>query len=459
MRPGRLTVPDPVSGILNTYGLAENSGFVVMNLGTGEVLEQHNPTLERPPASVTKTLTALYAQAALGNDYRFETKVLATGPIRNGALQGNLVLVGGGDPSLNTDSLAELARRVAQTGLRSITGRFYVDGSALPSLERIDGDQPVQVGYNPGVSGLNLNYNRVYFEWKKRSNGRYRVSMDARSERYRPVVETAQMQISNRGAPTYTYASTRQVEQWTVARNALGNEGGRWLPVRNPTAYTAEVFRVLASSFGVALPAARPRTDATSGTVIASVQSDPLIEVERSMLRYSTNLTAEVLGMSATKASGSAVRNLRTSAQKMSRWVHQWAQDTSPNLYNHSGLTDRSRISAYEMASMLAQPRSRQGLAGLLKPAQMVNRRGDAVELPGINVFAKTGTLNFTRGLAGYIEQNGQQKLAFAIFTADMAARSAANPAEERPSGARRWSRAAKTQEKALLYRWATQYL
>ncbi len=454
-RAGRVTPPLALDEIFEASGLGRNSGCVLVDLQNGRVLERHNPDLARPPASVTKTMTALYAQAKLGNDYRFETTLVATGPIRGGTLQGDLYLVGGGDPTLDTDGLNTLVTQAKAAGIRQVSGRFYVVSSALPLIEAIDPSQPVQVGYNPAVSGLNLNFNRVYFEWK-RQGGQYSVTMDARSTKVRPRVASATMALSQRQSPVYSYEQRGGVERWSVAQGALGNGGGRWLPVRDPATYAAEVLQVLAAAQGVALPQARKREQVARGTVIARLQSADLQSIQRSMLHYSTNLTAEVLGLSATKAAGGRAESLRASAQAMGRWVAQQSRQSRPNLFNHSGLSDQSRISAKEMALFLAKQSSRTGLVGILNETKLENGRGDGVELPGIKVFAKSGTLNFTRGLAGYIEQNGQQRYAFAIFSADMAARRAAPANEERPPGARRWRGIAKEQEKALVYRWAS---
>jgi len=454
-RAGRVTPPSSLESIFEASGLGRNSGCVLVDLQSGRVLERHNPDLARPPASVTKAMTALYAQAKLGNDHRFTTSLVATGPISGGTLQGDLYLVGGGDPTLDTDGLNALVAQAKAVGLRRIAGRFYVVSAALPLIEAIDPGQPIQVGYNPGLSGLNLNYNRVYFEWKRQS-GQYRVTMDARSERVRPRVGCASMSISRRRAPTYGYENSGGVERWSVAQGALGNGGGRWLPVRDPATYGAEVFQVLAGAQGVALPRAVKRAQVARGSVIAQLQSEDLRSIVRTMLKYSTNVTAEILGLSATLAAGGHAGSLRASAQEMGRWVAQQSRQSRPNLFNHSGLTDRSRISAKEMALFLATRNSRNGLAGLLKEIGLESARGDAVEIPAVQVFAKSGTLNFTRGLAGYINKDGAPRYAFAIFAADMAARQAAPPNEERPHGARRWRGRAKAQEKALVYRWAS---
>jgi len=60
----------------------------------------------------------------------------------------------------------------------------------LPNLDEIDESQLDHLGYNPAISGLNLNFNRVHFEWK-RAGGGYSIAMDARSELYKPAVTVA----------------------------------------------------------------------------------------------------------------------------------------------------------------------------------------------------------------------------------------------------------------------------
>jgi D-alanyl-D-alanine carboxypeptidase/D-alanyl-D-alanine-endopeptidase (penicillin-binding protein 4) len=76
-----------------------------------------------------------------------------------------------------------------------------------------------------------------------------------------------------------------------------------------------------------------------------------------------------------------------------------------------------------------------------------------------ISVDAKTGTLNFVSGLAGYATTPEGEELTFAIFAADPEERAGISRAErERPPGARAWNRRAKPVQQALIERWAVLY-
>ena len=79
-------------------------------------------------------MTALFALQKLGVRHRFATQVLATGPMTAGRLDGDLVLVGSGDPTLSTDHFGDMVARLSAQGLRSVAGRFLVYGGALPAI-------------------------------------------------------------------------------------------------------------------------------------------------------------------------------------------------------------------------------------------------------------------------------------------------------------------------------------
>lgn len=444
----------PLSEVVATSGLSGAHSIVLADAGSGDVLEALDAGRALPPASVTKAVTALYALQHLGRTHRFVTRVVATGPIEAGVLKGDLVLVGGGDPHLDTDGLDRLAAAVAARGVRQITGAFRVHGGALPYQPSIDPGQPDHVGYNPAISGINLNFNRVFFEWKRAGNA-YRTTVDARSERLRPRVRGVEVDIVERKAPLFTYREGSP-ERWTVMRGALGRGGGRWLPVRRLDAYAGEVFRALAAARGVRLPPARTAGRVPEGGVIAEERSAPLSEIVRLMLKYSTNLTAEVVGLAATLARGAQVRDLEGSAREMTGWARSAYGLSGARFEDHSGLGDGSRVSAGEMAALLAKSGWHGPLRPLLKEIPLVNARGKKAPIEGVAVYAKTGTLNFASALAGYITCPNGRRLAFAIFSADMPRRARLSRSErERPEGGRQWARRARAMQQELLRRWA----
>jgi len=437
--------------------LSGDVAYAVLDAATGAVLEARAPEAALPPASVTKALTALYALDTLGPAHRFETRLVATGPVEDGVLRGDLVLAGGGDPTLDTDALAGMAGELKRAGVREVTGAFRVWGGAMPYRRAIEPRQPVHAGYNPALSGLNLNYNRVRFEWA-RAGGDYAITMDARSGRYRPDVTVARMRVADRRAPVFTYTDAGARDDWTVARTALGGGGARWLPVRKPELYAGEVFSTFARSQGIVLEAPQIMEGATppQGATLVTHESDPLADILRGMLRYSTNITAEMVGMAASARRRGRAAGLPASAREMTAWARAALGMEGSDLRDHSGLDDRSRLSPLDMARALAAVEREEALRPLLREMSLRDARGRRRGTDGEAVHAKTGTLYFVSTLAGYVTAPDGRRMAFAILTADDDLRSRIDPSlGERPPGARGWNGRAKRLQQALIARWS----
>ena len=448
----RSVVADLVAGA----GLGGVATWLVVDAATGQVLDAGQPAQPLPPASVAKAITALYAYEGLGPQFRFATQILATRPLMAGRLPGDLILVGDGDPTLDSDHLAAL---LDAGGLSAgeIGGGFFLYDGALPRIRAIDATQPDHVAYNPAISGLNLNFNRVCFEWQPNGAGGYQISLDARAVHNRPVVDVAQMRLVERSAPLYSYVSEGGRDIWSVAASALGKGGTRWLPVRQPALYTGQAFQALAGARGLALPAPRLLAAMPPETLLlAQHQSAPLPQMVRAMLRHSTNLTAETLGLKTTLMQGGdgpESLDLQRSGQRMAQWLQTRHGLQDARFVDHSGLGEDSAISPAGLVQVLANP----GVAEVLQP--LLHEFRLEKKLGKTKVLAKTGTLNFVSALAGYLLPDGGRPMIFAIMLADVPRRKALPPeARERPAGGRQWANAARHLQRQMLARWVMRF-
>ncbi|MEY8839836.1 D-alanyl-D-alanine carboxypeptidase, partial [Cribrihabitans sp. XS_ASV171] len=313
--------------------------------------------------------------------------------------------------------------------------------------------------YSPAVSGIALNFNRVHFEWARSGSG-YAVSMDAPAGEYRPAVAMAKMQVVRRSLPIYTYEAGERLDSWTVASGALGGGGSRWLPVRLPGLYAGDVFQTLMRAHGIALGRVEVVRDAPQGArELARHESEPLRDILRDMLKYSTNITAEMVGMSATAARAGIPASLAASAAEMNAWAVERFGMQAPAMVDHSGLGPASRLSPQDLVRALVAVHGDGTLRSLMKPFLMRDAAGRVMTTHPIKVDAKTGTLNFVSGLGGYMTAADGTQLAFAIFTADLDMRARIPRAQrERPDGARSWNRRAKGLQQALIERWGALY-
>ena len=431
--------------------LENNVSVVLADANTGEILEAIEGDVPQPPASVTKAVTALYALDALGGAFRFVTRVFAIGSVSDGILDGDLILAGGGDPTLSADHLADLAASLKDAGIVRVTGRFLCWRGALPYAEEIEPSQLDHLGYNPAVSGLNLNYNRVHFEWR-RVSGNWQTTMDARTDDRVPPVSMARVRIVDRATPVF---ATSGPDQWSVARSALGNGGSRWMPVRQPALYAGDVFQTLARGVGVTLPEPEVVDDLPEGRIEVAQHASPTLRVIlREMLLYSTNLTAEICGLAATQAKLRRSLNIEASAGEMTRWVGE-THGVECDFKDHSGLSDVNRVSASAMVKLLLAVEKADDLRPIMRRIAMRDADNNRIENYPIEVRAKTGTLNFVSSLAGYVETSDGSDVVFAIFAADLDGRARGKAAgDEVPAGSIAWNRRAKRLQQVLLQRW-----
>ena len=427
---------DPEAAILAAK-LGGEVAYAVIDLTSGAVLAERHADLPMAPASTLKSITALFALDRLGADHRFTTRVIRAGD--------TLILVGGGDPVLDTDALDALAAATVAAQRSTPPLGFAVWGGALPRIGQLDPAQDAHLPYNPSISGMILNFNRVHLDWR-RTGGSYQLSLQARGRKLSPRSYTATIAPVDRGLPLFTYDAGK-LETWTIASRGLGRAGSRWLPVRRPELYAGDVFQTLCRARGLPLPNPEVIEILPEGHDVARHDSMPLRDIARDMMEYSTNLTAEVIGL---RASGAG--SIAGSASAMADWLRGQGIEGGFQLHDHSGLSPQNRITARMMARLLAGPGQQDGLRALMKQIPLRDAQGKR-KTSDIAIAAKTGTLNFVSNLAGYAQNGTDPTRAFAILTADEPRR-AASEGQELPQGVLGWTKRSKTLQQALIESW-----
>jgi hypothetical protein len=126
---------------------ARRTAALAIDLRTGEVVFRSNPGLALAPASAEKLAVSFVGLRLLGPGYRFRTEVAGAGELAGRTWRGDLLLVGGGDPTLARADLDALARAVAGWGVRRVTGSVLGDETHFDARR----DAP---GWKPGFLGL-----------------------------------------------------------------------------------------------------------------------------------------------------------------------------------------------------------------------------------------------------------------------------------------------------------------
>ena len=138
---------------------------LVREVGRDEPLVSYNSAVPRNPASTMKVVTTYAALEMLGPAYTWRTRAYATGPVRNGVLEGNLVLVGGGDPYLTAERWWGFVNGLRQEGIDRVTGDVVIDDSYFASQgdDRGAFDNKPSSTYNVLPNALLVNFQTVTF--------------------------------------------------------------------------------------------------------------------------------------------------------------------------------------------------------------------------------------------------------------------------------------------------------
>ena len=443
-------LPPSAGEVIASAGLeGARTGYIVTDLEGGAVLASRRADEAFLPASTAKIATAIATLEILGGEHRFETALQLSGD--------RLYLVGGGDPLLAVEDLMSLARAGVAAGLSEAA--FFYDDSLLPRASGIDAGQSGRAVYNPGVSALSLSFNRRRLIWRAPAGG----GLEAFAL---PGGDLAPLAAAvGKGEPVVRRIETPEGPTWDVASRA---DGKTWVPVWRPARFAADLFRNLAAMQGLTLTEAQAGTVPAGARTVARHRGQRLVDIVGLTLHYSNNLLAELVGLGAVRKLAGKPETLAASAGRLQAELDRRIGAAGPDwlLDRHSGLSSRSRASPRRMAALLHYADGRRyggrSFESLLPISGWKGSLAGWEDEPALafRVWAKTGTMYYGRGLAGYLYTVSGRRLAFALFTSDLDERRRLDalgpePDAEEKERAEAWLTKARKLERDLLKRWA----
>ncbi|GAA0792752.1 D-alanyl-D-alanine carboxypeptidase/D-alanyl-D-alanine endopeptidase [Marinobacterium sediminicola] len=417
--------------ILDQAPAGSQVALVVEPLGANAPLQIHyRDDRFLPPASTLKLFTATAAELELGEDYRFETRLWHRGQQRNGRWQGDWLLEFRGAPDLNRQQLAELLEVLRQQSVREIEGDLLLDVSYFTGYDRAIGWPWNNLGvcYSAPASALTLEGNCVAASLTNQGQDRpARFFVPA----HQPIEVTSEVVVRTQDEID---AELCELESWVGPGNRYHlsgciNDRREVLPlnfaINDPIAHGKALVRQELSRLGIVLRGEIrvDRRDDQGWQLASQVESAPLATLLTEMLQDSDNLIADLtlknLG-AAEHTPGSFARGVR--AMKNSILTRTGIDLTLSKVTDGSGLSRDNLMQASQLAQLLqwlarhpdmttykALPVS--GENGTLK----YRRSTRQAPLKGA-IQAKSGTVNGTRNLAGYITTASGERYVFVLM-------------------------------------------
>jgi D-alanyl-D-alanine carboxypeptidase/D-alanyl-D-alanine-endopeptidase (penicillin-binding protein 4) len=406
-------------------------GVVVHSLDRNERLYELNPRTLLVPASVAKLVSAATAADAVGWDYRFETTLKATGPVQDGVLSGDLLIVGSGDPSIGGragDDVAGWVDALKAAGIRRVTGRIIGDDDAIedprPQLAWAWDD----LGYTTGAlfGALNLAENRmtVTVTASAAAGAAAAVNVDPHASS-RPLAN--RVATGSPGSPQLLWPEQRPGEPFLTIAGTIpaGAPPVRLnVAVGNPTFWFASVFRNRLQQQGIEVTGdawdiddVMPPPDRSAASILFTHRSRPLSEIVQPMLKESINLYAEAV-MRLNAPPGGAPTNDAALEGVRKRFESWNIPADGQQIIDGSGLSRRDVISADAVLAVLRRMHDPTLQSPFMTALPIAGVDGSLStrmrDTPAAgNVRAKTGTMSNIRSLAGYATTRDGERLAF----------------------------------------------
>ncbi len=414
----------------------EALSILVEDVGSGLPRLSWQP--ERPvnPASLMKLVTTDAALELLGPAFTWSTPVWLAGPLRDGVLDGDLVIKGSGDPKLVVERVWLMLRRVRDLGVREIRGDIVLDRSAfnVPDQDPAEFDGESLRPYNVRPDALLLNYKSQVFTFTPDAGrGIARVSM-------LPA-------LAGVAADTSVPLSAALCDDWRTALKAdLGQPaaahfagvfpaacGEKQWPVAyaDPKSYNERLLGALWREVGGTLAGVVRDGRAPSTAPSFELASPPLAEVVRDINKFSNNVMAQQLFLTL----GLVLRGQGTpeaARDVLRRWIDERLGGAGAGavIDNGSGLSRETRVTARLLARLLQNAWASPVMSELMStlPVSGVDGTLRRSRAPAGRAHLKTGSLRDVAGIAGYVlSATGRRYVVVAIANHPNAA--AARPA------------------------------
>lgn len=428
-------LPAPVREALAKAGVPESAvGAVVAPVAGGAPLVSHNAGQPLNPASAIKLVTTYAALDLLGPAYIFATEVLVTGEVAGGALAGDLVLRGGGDPKLTYERLWQLVRQLRARGLREIRGDVILDRSffapAAHDPAKFDGEH--RRAYNVGPDALLVNFKAIDFRFVPAGTG-----VRVLGEPDFPNVEIASRVKAVAGAcNNWRRGLKYEIEEHGLLATVVfsgtypADCGEKTWPlsVFDADRYAESAFRWIWSETGGRFTGkVRAGAVPAGATLYHRFESEPLAALVRDMNKFSNNVMARQLFLALSAQKGAPGEGAASE-----RLVREWLAAkgiAAPDfaLENGSGLSRTDRLSASTLAAILRAAWAAPVMPELVSSLSLFAVDGTFKTRNGSSAgqaHLKGGTLTGVQAVAGYVlDAKGERRVVVMIVNHDNANR------------------------------------
>ena len=396
-------------------------------------LAQLQPSAMMIPASVSKLYVATAMLDHFGPRYRFSTQLLATGPIKDGVLQGDLILDGSGDPALSTRDAWALVQSLQASGVRRVAGQLlvsewrYSDEPCL-TVDRCRARDSSKNAYDARLSAAGVDYGTWCVQITPSQAGetaRVSACEGMPLPPYEGQVATVPSTDKNRFTVQRITRAGKDILQLSGQLAQGTSEQRVYRASSSPAGQSLVTLQQLLGQSGIRVTQGGRVTQAqppATAHAVAHVESMALQAELMDMLAYSNNFMADSMTMA---LSPSFPASLDKGCGVIQQLVGTIPDHGPLVLRSGSGLTPENRTSAHGLVALLKAFYQKPALFPALIGSMNTPKTGtsyfiqQASEPFASNVVIKTGTLDSpvpVRAISGYFRTAQGRWGAFAVL-------------------------------------------
>lgn len=386
-----------------------NWGFVVYDPKAKKVISSYNENTPLIPASTTKLLTTETALNLLGEKYKWLTQLEYSGSVENGVLNGNLYIIGSGDPSIGSG-------KAGATTYRTLISDF-IAAMKEEGIKKVTGDIVIQTAVFKENKLESLPENVV---WMERGNYYLPVGttkeVDPRKEKL-VVKQNSPFSESKR----YFYVSP-YTHKIVFAEEYSGNYLTTKLP--DAPAYLANNMRATLLKSGIPVTGKVVTKildpEPESRKILTTYKSPSLEEIVDYTNKHSDNALAEAtLRMVGFQKKGD--QTLESGRTVVVEHLQESGFDTTGlNYVDGSGLSRSHTVTPISQVKFLSSLMDQKYYKAFYESLPIGGQDGTLKRMflgSGYGlVNAKTGTLNKVKTLAGYLKTATGKTLVFSLL-------------------------------------------
>lgn len=450
----KTVITEAIKTLVKDPAMSQAVVGICIRTADGTTIAQHNSKNMLVPASNMKLLSTGAALNLLGPEYRFKTQLGYRGEILDGTLNGDLYIIGGGDPTLGSkDSIAvninttfsRWEKILRNAGITKINGYIIGDGRWAEGMQEEESWSWQDIGtyYGTGVSGLNFYENMLSYTAVAGEEVGQGVSMTATYPQTPWIKVRNEAVTGEKGTGDETYMYTSDLAPVGVIRGAFGvDKKKKRIDFSNkfPEYTCAKYFENWLMDRGIECTKGAAdfklkgedmksvQEDTSKIEILGSTYSPTLDKIIFTTNQASNNLFAEIL----MKSVGEKLEQSTTydsSRKAMTTFFKNLGVDTSRGIRikDGSGLSRQNYVSAdffcRFLKKMMDSPHYKEYLHSLPHPGGegtlKYNLRSTHEELR-IRIKVKSGSMNGVRCYSGYIlpsEGSGKDTLIISILT------------------------------------------